>query len=64
MPENNVLQLIKQEKTSNDLIVKHVQTGNACSIVDTFAEMFTAMEISPVFPFDIDIAKDTWVKLS
>ena len=53
----NDLEVINRNK-EGDFLVKHHQTGSICTIADTFAEMFTAMEISPVFPFNIDIAKE------
>jgi hypothetical protein len=45
----NDLEVINRNK-EGDFLVKHHQTGSICTIVDTFAEMFTAMEISPAKP--------------
>jgi hypothetical protein len=45
----NDLEVINRNK-EGDFLVKHHQTGSICTIVDTFAEMFTAMEISPARP--------------
>jgi formylmethanofuran--tetrahydromethanopterin N-formyltransferase len=36
----NELELIKDDKDANEFVVKHRQTGNICTIEDTFAEMF------------------------
>jgi formylmethanofuran--tetrahydromethanopterin N-formyltransferase len=36
----NELELVRKDKKTGDLIVKHRQNGNICAIVDTFAEMF------------------------
>jgi hypothetical protein len=45
----NDLEVINRDK-EGDFLVKHHQTGSICTIVDTFAEMFTAMEISYAIP--------------
>ena len=45
----NDLEVINRNK-EGDFLAKHHQTGNICTIVDTFAEMFTAMEISSAKP--------------
>ena len=43
----NELELVRKDKKTGDFLVKHRQTGNICAIVDTFAEMFPTLEISP-----------------
>ncbi len=39
--ENERLEIIKEDKDTGDFIVKHHPTGNICSVVNTFAEMFS-----------------------
>lgn len=39
--ENEWLEIIEKDKETGDFIVKHHPTGNICSIVNTFAEMFS-----------------------
>lgn len=36
----NELELVKKDKETGNLVVKHRQRGNICTIEDTFAEMF------------------------
>jgi len=43
----NELELVKKDKETGDLVVKHRQRGNICAIEDTFAEMFPMLETSP-----------------
>ncbi len=39
--ENEWLEIIEEDKDTGDFIVKHHPTGNICSVVNTFAEMFS-----------------------
>ena len=43
----NELELVKKDKETGNLVVKHRQRENICTIEDTFAETFTLVEISP-----------------
>ena len=43
----NKIEVIKHDKEAGEFVVKHHPTGNISRVVDTFAEMFPTMEISP-----------------
>ena len=56
----NDLELVGKDKEGN-FLVKHRQTRNSCTIVDTFAEMFPTLEISPTAqPLFFQSAHITW----
>lgn len=56
----NELELIGKDKEGN-FLVKHRQTRNSCTIVDTFAEMFPMLEISAIAqPLFFQSAHITW----
>jgi hypothetical protein len=41
---------------SENALSYKAENGNDCEIMETFAEVLAMMEISPVFPTDIDIS--------